>query len=165
MRDLALAERRDFFDGQITAVFGLDPRHDLFAVLGVGDADDLDVSDLGVGIEELLDLSWIDVLAASDDQVLDSAHDVEITLVVHHGEVTGVHPTVFVDGLGGLVGIVPVADHHRIPLGAEFARCASGNGLAGVGVDDLHLDVRQHPADGPDSLVDRVVGCGLGADR
>ena len=34
----------------------LDPRADLFAVLRVGHADDLDVVDVGMGVQELLDL-------------------------------------------------------------------------------------------------------------
>ena len=44
------------------AVLQLDPGHDLLAVAHVGHADHLDLHDVGVGVEELLDLAGVDVL-------------------------------------------------------------------------------------------------------
>ena len=46
-----------------------DPRAQL-AILHIGNADDLGVDDVGVGVEEFLDLPRIDVLATADDHVL-----------------------------------------------------------------------------------------------
>ena len=58
-----------------------DPGHQLLAVALVGHADDGDVLDVGVAVEELLDLARVDVLAAPDDQVLDAADDVDVAVL------------------------------------------------------------------------------------
>src|SRR6202000_767814 len=91
------------------------------------------------GVEQLLDLARVDVLTAADHHVLDPAGDVHVTLVIHHPEVAGVHPARGVDGFGGLVRLVPVAEHHRVAAGAPRPRVPA---VAGV-----------HPARGVD-------GCG-----
>ena len=102
-----------------------DPRHQLLAVAVVGHADHLDVLDVGVGVEELLDLPRVDVLAAADDHVLDPPDDVHVAVVGHHREVAGVHPAVGVDGLGRALGVVPVALHDRVAARAELAGLAT----------------------------------------
>jgi hypothetical protein len=84
--------------------YSLHPGHQLLAVLLVGHADHLHVDDVGVGVEELLDLARVDVLAAADHHVLDPPDDVDVAVVVHHREVAGVHPPVGVDRLGGRSG-------------------------------------------------------------
>ena len=104
-------------------------------------------SDVRVGVEELLDLARVDVLAAADDHVLDPAGDVDVAVAVHHPEVAGVHPAGPVDRLGGLLRLVPVAEHHRVAAGAQLAGLAAGQRQPGLRVDDLDLDVRVHPAD------------------
>ena len=109
----------------------LDPGAELLAVLLVGDADHLDVLDVGVGVEELLDLARVDVLAAADHHVLDPADDVAVAVLAHLGEVAGVHPAVGVDRLGGLLRLVPVAEHHRVAAGAELPGSPALDGLAG----------------------------------
>src|SRR4029434_8757087 len=124
---------------------------------GVGHADHLDVADGRVPVEELLDLAWIDVLAAADDHVLDPADDVGVAVGVHGRQVAGVHPARLVDGLAGGLGVVPVAEHDHVPAGAQLARGVAGDDPPAVGVDDLDLDVRVNPAYGGDPLVDRVV--------
>src|SRR5699024_4948037 len=78
------------------------PRHELFAVLLIGHADDLDVADGRVVVEELLDLARVDVLAAADDHVLDAPGDVDVAVIVHDRKVTGVDPPGRVDRFGGL---------------------------------------------------------------
>src|SRR6516225_1472507 len=125
----------------------LDPGTQLLAVFDVGHADDLGVEDVGVGVEELLDLPRVDVLPAPDDHVLDPAGDVDVPVGVHHGQVAGVHPAGGVDRLGGLVRLVPVAEHHRVAAGAQLARLAARHGQPGVRVDQLDLEVRVDPAD------------------
>ena len=59
-----------------------------------------------------------------------------VAVVGHHGQVAGVHPPVGIDRLGGLVGVVPVARHHRVPAGAELAGHAALDRFAGLGVGD-----------------------------
>src|SRR5439155_1152521 len=57
--DLAVAEGADLVGGQRFAGPGPDPGAELLAIAVVGDAEDLHVLDLGVAIEELLDLARI----------------------------------------------------------------------------------------------------------
>src|SRR5262249_24345399 len=73
--DVALAELADLIGGRGYAIMQLDPGTDLLAVLGVGHAYHLHVLHLGMPVEELLDLAWIDVLAAADHHVLQPADD------------------------------------------------------------------------------------------
>ena len=143
----------------------LDPRHQLLAVAVVGHADHLDVLDVGVGVEELLDLPRVHVLAAADHHVLDPPDDVHVAVVGHHGEVAGVHPAVGVDGLGRALGVVPVAPHHGVAPGAELAGLAARQRLAGRRVGDADLDVRVDPPDRGRAVVQRVVGQRLGRHR
>ena len=118
-----------------------------------------------MGVEELLDLARVDVLPAADDHVLDPAGDVDVAVGVHHRQVAGVHPAGRVDRLGGLLRLVPVAEHHRVAAGAQLAGLAAGQRPPGLRVDDLDLDVRVHPPDGRHPPVQRVVGAGLGGHR
>ena len=93
MGQLAGAELAQRLGGErLGALAQPHPGHQLLAVPLVGDADDLGVDDVGVGVEELLDLPRVHVLPAADDHVLDPADDVEVALGVHDGEVAGVHP-------------------------------------------------------------------------
>ena len=48
--DLALAEGAQVVAGQARAWAQFDPCHDLFTVLGIGHANDLNVGDLGLGV-------------------------------------------------------------------------------------------------------------------
>ena len=164
MRDLALAVLAHLVLGQALALAQDDPGAQLLAEALVGDADHLHVEHLGVGVEELLDLARVDVLAAADHHVLDAADDVAVALVVDHREVTGVHPAAGVDRFLGLGLVVPVAEHHRVAAGAQLARLAARHDAALV-VDDLHLQVRLDAADGGHAAVDGVVGAALEAHR
>src|ERR1700712_1218142 len=130
-------------------------RHQLLAVARVGHPDHLLVEDVRVRVEELLDLARVHVLPAADDHVLDAAGDVDVALVVHHAEVAGVHPAGAVDHLGGLLRLLPVAQHHRVAAGAELARGAARDRQPGLRVDDLRLEVGQRAADGRDAAVQR----------
>ncbi len=118
-----------------------------------------------VRVEELLDLRRVDVLAAADDHVLDPPDDVQVTRLVHDGEVAGVHPACGVDHLGGLLRLVPVAQHDRVAAGAHLARRPARQHQAGLRVDHLHLDVRVHPPDRRHPPLHVVIGLGLAGDR
>ena len=49
---------------------------------------------------------------ADDEHVLDAVGDADVACVVDVPDVAGVQPAVGVDGLGGGLGVVEVADHH-----------------------------------------------------
>jgi hypothetical protein len=89
VRELAGREGRTPARDGLGAGLHPDPGAELLAVLRVGHPDDLSVEDVGVGVEELLDLARVDVLAAADDHVLDPAGDLDEAVLVHDGEVTG----------------------------------------------------------------------------
>ena len=62
-------------------------------------------------------------------------------MLVEHGHVARVEPSVGVDGGGGGLGVVEVALHdHRAP-DPELAALADTPVLAGLGIDDAALDV------------------------
>src|SRR5207244_4278619 len=106
-------------------------------VLRVRYADHLYVGDVRVGVEELLDLARVDVLSAADDHVLDPADDVHVAVGAHHREIPGVHPPGLVDRLGGLRRLIPVAEHHRVPAGAQLPWFAARHYQSGGRVDQL----------------------------
>src|SRR3954470_23462211 len=146
------------------AVCGADPGHDLFAVALVRHADHLDVGDVGMGVQELFDLTGVDVLAAADDHVLDPADDVDVAVVGHHRLVAGVHPAGAVDRLGGLFGVLPVAEHDAVAARLELSGRAARQCAAGDRVGDPDLDVRVDVPDGRGAVLEVVVGAGLRGD-
>ena len=118
-----------------------------------------------MGEQELLDLAGVDVLPAADEHVLDPARDVDVAVGVHGRQVAGVHPPGDVDGFGGRVRLVPVAEHHRVAAGAELPGHPARHRRPRLRIDDLDLDVRVHPAHGRHPALQRVAGPGLGGDR
>src|SRR5690606_12787529 len=101
----------------------------LLAIAVVGYAENLHVLDFRMTIQELLDLARIEVLAAADHHALDAADDVAIALVVDDGEVAGVHPAIGVEHVGGLLALVPIAQHDAVAAGAELAAAAAWHDL------------------------------------
>ena len=71
MGDPVPAELLEVVQRQRLAFTELHPGADLFTEALIGDPDHLGVGDGGVGEEELLDLTWVDVFTAADDHVLD----------------------------------------------------------------------------------------------
>ncbi len=67
-----------------------------------------------MGIEELLDLTRIDILAAANNHVFQPPDDVDVAIVIHRGQIAGMHPAGGVDRFGGRLRIAPVAQHHRV---------------------------------------------------
>src|SRR5271157_2025504 len=100
-----------------------------------------------MGVEKLLDLSRIDVLAAPDDHVLQAACDLAVILIVQGSEVSCVQPALFVNGLISSYGIVVVTAHDHVATGAYLAGLAPRNHLAGLWIYYLDLCVGQRPAD------------------
>ena len=105
---------------------GDDPGRDDLAVPGVGQADDGDLGDAGVVVQELLDLGRIDVLAPPDDQLLAAADDPVVAVVALAGEVAGVKPAVGVDHPGGRLGVLVIAGHDAVAARAKLAGLAAG---------------------------------------
>src|SRR5579884_2940528 len=157
MGNLALAELADLLRGGLLAGFELDPGHDLLAILGVRHANHLHIADLRVRVEKLFDLAGIDVLAAANDHILDAPDDVDIALLVHGGQVSGMHPARTVDSLSGRFGIVPVAEHHAVPTRAEFTRLPHWHNFARRGINNLDLQVRPDLAYRAHALIERGI--------
>src|SRR5260221_9659849 len=109
-------------------------------------------------VEDLLDLAWVEVLAAADDHVLDAADDVQIALTIERSEIARVHPTLVVDRGARGRSILPVPGHQSVAARADLARSADGLGEARLGVDDFRLDVRHDGADRRDPTLERVIG-------
>ena len=69
MGDLALAEVANIVGAGLVALLHADPGADLFAKFLVRDADHLHVGHGRAGVQEFLDLTRIDVLAAAENHV------------------------------------------------------------------------------------------------
>ena len=68
--DLAVAELLDLLFGKCLSRLDLDPCHQFLAVLNVRDTDHIHVRDLRMQVQELLNLTRIEVLTAADDHLL-----------------------------------------------------------------------------------------------
>ena len=113
---------------------------DELAPSGVGQTEDGGFEDGGVRVEDVLDLGGEDLLAAGDDHVLLAIDDVEVALGVEGREVAGAEPAVD-EGLGGLVGTLPVAGRDGGAARADLADGAAvGWDGAAVVADDGELD-------------------------
>ena len=75
------------------------------------------------------------------------------------------HPAVRINGRGGLLLIIPIAQHDAVSTGAEFACHAALHGLPRGRIDDLDFHVRVHLPDRSHPLVDRRVQPGLRGHR
>jgi len=67
--DLSLAEFLDLLFSGFDTRLEADPGGDDLAEAGIGDADDLRLADLGMGVEELLDLAGIDVFSSANNYI------------------------------------------------------------------------------------------------
>ena len=120
------------------AVFEDDHRGDLFAAFGMRHPEHERVADLRERLEHGLDLERRDVRAARLDHLGETAGE-EHAAVFEVGAVAGVVPAVRVEGLFALTLVE--AGHEPVPAHAELAFLAVGKYLAGVGVDDLVVEV------------------------
>src|ERR1035441_7557429 len=164
-RDFSLAERLDFFRSGGLAGFELSPRQHGFAQAGVGDADDIDVGDLGMGVQEVLDFARVDVLSPADDGVFGAAPETEIAIGTHGGQVARVQPAFRIDDRGRGFGIVVVPLHDQVAAGAKFALLSDGQPFAGFGIGDLHFGIGQRRAHRGDAQFHGVVDARHGDHR
>ena len=110
-----------------------------------------------MGVDEVLNLLGVDVLAAADNHILDAAGDFEVALGRAAGQIAGVEPAVLIDGGGCGLGHFVVALHDVVALGAELAVHLVGQILAGLRVHNLALDAEQGPAHGVHADIQGVV--------
>lgn len=109
--DLFLEESDDGFFGQSGTVELSDVDAADLAHPVIGNADYSRFVDAGQASQHSFDLGGVDVESAADVHVLETVGDVEISTLVEGSDITGVQPTVGVDGLGGGLRIVEVSEH------------------------------------------------------
>src|SRR5262249_18326563 len=76
----------------------------------IGHSEDNGFQDGRVFVEDFFDFGAIDVLAAKDDHILNAIDEENIALSIHTTEVSAMIPPM-TQGVGGLLGFVPVALH------------------------------------------------------
>ena len=136
--------------------------------LGVGDADDGRLEDVGVGHHLVLELHRRDPLAAGLDHVLRPVRDLHEAAVVEPSHVAGAQPPV-VEPVGGRVAVVGAGDPrtahlelaHRLPVGrpgwavlGHHPELDAGHHPARLG-PPVHLLVRARPLRGEGHGTDR----------
>ena len=107
---------------------GMHHHRELLAPGLVGHAEGGDLVDLGAFEDRALDLGGIDVLAATDDQVLGTVRQEQVAIVVEVTDVTAVEPAVAEFGLVGFGAIRSALRAQRDPLsrGGQFLAQLSG---------------------------------------
>src|SRR5512138_2848800 len=118
MRDVSPAKGANFLFARGRTRLEAKPRADLFAILLVGHADDLHFLHDRMRVEKLFDFARIDILAAANDHVLQTSHDIDVAVLIHDRKIAGAHPPVRVYRLTRSHFVVPVAAHHRVPVRA-----------------------------------------------
>src|SRR6266849_6768832 len=94
-----------------------DKRDRYFAELRVRAPDDTDILHGWMCAQHRLDLVGVDVRSAPDDDVLDPAHDVQVSGLVDEAEVAHVRPAV---GRQRTEVLAPVAVLHEVAAHADF---------------------------------------------
>ena len=108
---------------------------------------------------DLVQLTGEDLHTADADHVLETVDDKEETVLVHGGDVAGMHVAV-ADGVGRLLGFVMVASHDLRAAGAQLARLSQLGNLAGGRVNQLDIGIRKRQAHGADFLfAQEGLGC------
>src|ERR1700686_4958837 len=105
----------------------------------VGCADHSRLSDYRMFVKDVLDLGRVDVLASTDDHVLQTVADSQESIRIHPTEVTGMKPAFRIDCLGRRLGVAPVTAHH---VGSTRENLAFDSGLRdglAVALNQSHL--------------------------
>ena len=147
-----LAGSRDDHDGHA------DLTHDV-----VGAGHDRERGEVGVGREHALDLNGIHVVTAAYVHLLAAPDEPEPAAVVDPTEIAGAHEAVGGERGGGLLGVVPVARHHRVGAQAHLADLARRD-RAILGVEHAELDARVRAPDAHDCILFGIVERGAEAD-
>src|SRR5690606_30362197 len=106
------------------------------------DADDGATRHRRMLIKNVFDFGRIDVLATTDDHVLDAVGDIDKTVFIHVATVASVHPTV-PQRLRRKLRLVPVALHHDRATDQDFTGLAARQLVViFIGDDDFTGDNR-----------------------
>ena len=111
-----------------------------FAKIIMRHADDRAFADAGQRVNGVLDFLWIDVVAASDYQILAASDDVDIALRVNLAEVSSDEPAAFAKFGCGLFGVAPISGEYIRPAHLDCANVAQD-------VADPHLHAGKWQAD------------------
>ncbi|MNE78841.1 hypothetical protein D3C80_1752820 [compost metagenome] len=128
--DFLLADRNTGFADN-HRVHGLAP-------LVTGNTDHGALGDGRVVGNGILDFGGENVLAPTDDHVLEPIADIDKAVVIHVATVAGMHPAT-AQRLGRCLWIVPVAEHDARPACDNFTYAATRQFLV-LGIDDTHLN-------------------------
>ena len=118
-----------------------DPGAAFFAVSFIRHANYLYITHLRIGQVELFDLTGIQVLAAADDHILQTTGYLKISIGRTTADITGVQPTIGIDGLCGCLGHLVITLHNIKATGYKLTAFAVGQFFTGLRIDDLTFHV------------------------
>jgi len=94
------------------------------------------------------DLGRVDVVSTRENHVLETVDHIEVSIGVHAGDVSGVEPSVRLDGLPGRLRFAVVSHHHDGPADEEFSGLIRAQRLCRIsGIGDPGFAARQGDAD------------------
>src|SRR5260370_15992016 len=99
-----------------------------------------------MGVENVLDLAGIDILAAAYDHVLAPALNTAIPVLVETPQIAGVKPAFGIDCRSRRFRIVEIVFHDGVSASADFAYLSDRHNRAGFRTDDLDFGLRHGPA-------------------
>jgi len=140
-------ELRQFLLGDLMPRLDLDKSDGHFAPVAIRNPDDRSSHDGGMGVENVLDLAGIDILAAADDHVLAPALNAAISVLVETPQIAGVKPAFGIDCRSRRFRIVEIVFHDGVSASADFADLSDRHNRAGFRTDDLDFGLRHGPAD------------------
>ena len=127
----------DLLGADLGAVADHDDGVDYFPPALVGRGDHRAFEDGGVGVDDVLYLGGVHVLAAADDHVRLAVGEEQVAAFVQVAEVAGVVPAAL-EGYCGQLGVLPVAGHDVLAPDADLTDLARSDALVVV-VDDFDL--------------------------
>ena len=104
-----------------------------------------------MGVQNVLQLTGIDVVTRGDDHPLGSALEINEALLVHGAQIAGIDPGqpigVGLEGMGGLLRVLHVFLHHSGPGQKDFTFLAVGQLLIRSRCYDLDVGIGERQAD------------------
>src|SRR5210317_864078 len=121
---VVFAEIDDFSGGCGLAPMQLNPAGHLFTVKLVGNTKHCQRGNFWVGKEAILDLSRIDILAATDNHLFQAPSDLDIPIGIHGAQISGMQPAGFIDGLSRIFRLAVITTHDVITSKTDLAHFA-----------------------------------------
>ena len=157
MGNLVFAVGLNIICSKVGALVELDPSTDLLAHFLVRDAKHLNLSNCWMLVKKLLNLARVNIFTTTNNHVFDATDNAHITRRIHGGNVTRVQPSRGINRLGSLLGVVPVALHHRVTSGAYLPLLSDRNNVPCF-IDNFYFDPRHGAPDRLSSAFKRVIG-------